>query len=64
MEYRSITVVGLPESWPILIDPRIVLLERVFVGSGLQKSKLSLLRKMLLELPNAYVLEELCKITS
>ncbi|MFA6160806.1 MAG: YbaK/EbsC family protein [Patescibacteria group bacterium] len=61
MEYGSITVVGLPESWPILIDPSVASLNRVIIGAGLQKSKLSLPGKALLELPNAYILEGLCK---
>jgi len=64
MEYGSITVFGLPESWPILIDPSISSLERVIIGAGLQKSKLSLPGKALLELPNAHVLEGLCKVTN
>ncbi len=62
MEYGSITVFGLPKSWPILIDPSVTLLERVIIGTGLQKSKLSLPGKTLLELPNTYILEGLCKI--
>lgn len=62
MEYGSITVVGLPDSWPILIDPSIVSKERVIIGAGLQKSKLSLPGKALLELPGAVLLESLCSI--
>jgi len=53
MEYGSITVFGLPKSWPILIDSSIISLDRVIIGAGLQKSKLSLPGKTLLELPNA-----------
>lgn len=62
MEYGSITVVGLPKSWPILIDPSIVAEENVIIGSGLQKSKLSVPGKALLELPGASVLEGICAI--
>ncbi len=61
MEYGSITPFGLPEHWPILIDPRVASLKRVIIGTGLQKSKLSLPGEVLLELPNAQVLEGLCK---
>ena len=64
MEYGSITVFGLPESWPILIDPSVVSRERVIIGAGLQKSKLSLPGKTLLELPNAQILKGLCKATN
>lgn len=63
MEYGSITAFGLPESWPILIDSSVASLERVIIGAGLQKSKLSLPVKALLELPNVHVLEGLCKVT-
>ena len=42
MEFGSITVIGLPEDWQILIDSRIAELENVFIGSGLVQSKLSL----------------------
>ncbi len=62
MEYGSITPFGLPEGWPILIDPYIISQDRIIIGSGLQKSKLSLPGKTLLELPNAMLLEGLCKL--
>lgn len=60
MEYGSITVIGLPESWPILIDPSIAMHENVVIGSGLQNSKLLLPGRALLELPNAQILENIC----
>ena len=63
MEYGSITVFGLPKSWPILIDPSIVSKDRIIIGAGLQKSKLSLPGKTLLELPNSCVVKGLCKMT-
>lgn len=59
MEYGSITPVGLPGSWPILIDAKVASLPRVIVGGGLKKSKLSLPGKALTELPNAIVVEGL-----
>lgn len=61
MEYGSITIIGLPPSWSILIDPSLISQERVILGSGLQKSKLSLPGKALLDLPHAHVLENICK---
>ena len=59
MEYGSITVLGLPLDWPILIDSRLISLPRVIIGSGLVKSKLSLPGKALTEITNAVVLEGL-----
>ena len=61
MEYGSITVVGLPEDWKRLIDPAVLSRDQIIIGSGLQKSKLRLPTKALLELPGAEVLEGLCK---
>jgi prolyl-tRNA editing enzyme YbaK/EbsC (Cys-tRNA(Pro) deacylase) len=40
MEYGGITPIGLPESWPILIDRRVVETEIVVIGSGVRRSKL------------------------
>lgn len=61
MEYGSITVVGLPKHWSILIDPQIINSEKIVMGSGLQKSKLLLPGKALLDLPNTHILEGICK---
>lgn len=60
MEYGSITVIGLPESWPILIDSSFVSVQRLVIGSGLKKSKLSLPGSALTELPNVKILNGLC----
>jgi prolyl-tRNA editing enzyme YbaK/EbsC (Cys-tRNA(Pro) deacylase) len=59
MEYGSITPVGLPSDWPILIDSRIASMPHLIIGGGLRKSKLSLPGKVLAELPGAVVLENL-----
>jgi prolyl-tRNA editing enzyme YbaK/EbsC (Cys-tRNA(Pro) deacylase) len=40
MEYGSITPVGLPETWKILIDSRLMEKETIIVGGGKQVSKL------------------------
>jgi prolyl-tRNA editing enzyme YbaK/EbsC (Cys-tRNA(Pro) deacylase) len=40
MEYGGITPIGLPEGWPILMDPRVVATEIVVIGSGVRRSKL------------------------
>ena len=59
MEYGSVTPVGLPMDWPILIDERIVSESRIIVGSGLVRAKLSLPGKALMELPGAQVINSL-----
>lgn len=59
MEYGGITPIGLPESWPILIDSKIIVLPQVVIGSGIRKSKIILSGKILGVLPNAQVLEGL-----
>lgn len=61
MEYGSINPIGLPEDWKIFIDPKVLEVERIICGSGLQKSKISLPSKYLLKLNNAEILENLAK---
>jgi prolyl-tRNA editing enzyme YbaK/EbsC (Cys-tRNA(Pro) deacylase) len=59
MEYGSITPVGLPESWKILIDSRLMGKDKVIVGGGKQISKLLVPTAFLKEMPNAEVVENL-----
>ena len=59
MEYGSVTPVGLPFGWPILIDERILSIPRIIVGAGLVHAKLSLPGKALLELPGAKIINSL-----
>ena len=59
MEYGGITPVGLPASWPLLVDAAVAAAPRVVVGSGLRRSKLTLPGKALTDLPNAVVLDGL-----
>ena len=61
MEYGSINPIGLPQEWKIYIDPKVLEVERIICGSGLQKSKISLPSKYLLKLKNVEVLENLAK---
>ncbi|MCI8467636.1 MAG: proline--tRNA ligase [Bacilli bacterium] len=61
MEYGSINPIGLPENWKLFIDPKVLEVERIICGSGLQKSKISLPSKYLLKLNNAEILENLAK---
>lgn len=59
MEYGSINPIGLPKEWKIFIDPKVLEVERIICGSGIQKSKLSLPSKYLLKLDNAEILNDL-----
>ncbi|MBT8226500.1 MAG: hypothetical protein HKP61_15230 [Dactylosporangium sp.] len=59
MEYGGITPIGLPEAWPVLIDPRVIAAAAVVIGSGVRGSKLALPGRFLSMLPNAEVVDGL-----
>ncbi|MFC4504753.1 MULTISPECIES: YbaK/EbsC family protein [Streptomyces] len=59
MEYGGITPIGLPATWPVLVDPAVVDLPYVLVGSGRRRGKLLVPGKAFTELPGATVLEGL-----
>lgn len=59
MEYGGVTPIGLPSDFKILIDSRITAMDRLIVGGGYRKSKISVPGKALAELPNAVVVENL-----
>lgn len=59
MEYGSITPVGLPSSWRILVDSRLMEKEFIIVGGGKQVSKLKVQTTFLKQLPNVEVVENL-----
>jgi len=56
MEYGGITPIGLPPSWPILIDSTVVQQPYVIIGSGIRGSKLLLPGPLLARLPAAEVI--------
>jgi prolyl-tRNA editing enzyme YbaK/EbsC (Cys-tRNA(Pro) deacylase) len=56
MEYGGITPIGLPSSWPVLIDDIVAKSPRVVVGSGIRGSKLWLPGELLAALPAAEIL--------
>ncbi|HEY3877590.1 MAG TPA: YbaK/EbsC family protein [Trebonia sp.] len=56
MEYGGITPVGLPSSWPVLVDDRVAKCPSVVIGSGIRGSKLWLPGSLLAELPEAEIL--------
>jgi prolyl-tRNA editing enzyme YbaK/EbsC (Cys-tRNA(Pro) deacylase) len=59
MEYGSITPVGLPDAYKILIDSRLMEKESIIVGGGKQISKLRVPTAYFKTLPNAEVVENL-----
>ncbi|RPF31801.1 YbaK/EbsC family protein [Streptomyces sp. TLI_185] len=59
MEYGGITPIGLPDGWPVLVDPAVADLPYVLVGSGRRRGKLLVPGKAFAELPGAVVLEGL-----
>jgi prolyl-tRNA editing enzyme YbaK/EbsC (Cys-tRNA(Pro) deacylase) len=59
MEYGGITPIGLPASWPVLVDRAVLDRDVVVIGSGLRRSKLALPSSALAELPGAEVIDGL-----
>ncbi len=62
MEFGAITPIGLPASWPILVDKAVVDSAHVIIGAGIRKSKLLVPGSFLASLPNVQVLEGLGQI--
>ena len=61
MEYGSITPIGLPDDWKVLIDASVFDQEFVVVGGGLVKSKLMLPPCLFKGMPNCIAVEGLAK---
>jgi prolyl-tRNA editing enzyme YbaK/EbsC (Cys-tRNA(Pro) deacylase) len=59
MEYGGITPVGLPPSWPVLVDEQVAKAPEVVIGSGIRGSKLWLPGALLASLPAAQILVNL-----
>ncbi|OGG48935.1 hypothetical protein A3G63_03410 [Candidatus Kaiserbacteria bacterium RIFCSPLOWO2_12_FULL_52_8] len=59
MEYGSITPIGLPSTWKILIDSRLMEKEKVIVGGGKQISKLLVPTEVFKTLPNVEIITNL-----
>ncbi|MBK1784242.1 YbaK/EbsC family protein [Prauserella cavernicola] len=59
MEYGGITPIGLPESWPILVDKAVADSPELVIGSGIRGSKLLVTGALLAALPGAEVIEGL-----
>lgn len=59
MEYGGITPFGLPEGWPVLVDPAVASAPAVVVGSGLRRSKIITPGAVLAGLPDAETVPDL-----
>jgi prolyl-tRNA editing enzyme YbaK/EbsC (Cys-tRNA(Pro) deacylase) len=59
MEYGGITPIGLPASWPVLVDRAVLDRDVVVIGSGLRRSKIALPSSALADLPGADVIDGL-----
>jgi prolyl-tRNA editing enzyme YbaK/EbsC (Cys-tRNA(Pro) deacylase) len=62
MEYGSITAIGLPSEWPLVVDSRVLEVPKLVMGGGLRRSKLYFPGRALAELPNAMVIENMAKL--
>jgi prolyl-tRNA editing enzyme YbaK/EbsC (Cys-tRNA(Pro) deacylase) len=56
MAYGGITPIGLPPSWPLLVDAAVAVADRVVVGGGVRGAKLLVPGALLASLPGAVVL--------
>jgi prolyl-tRNA editing enzyme YbaK/EbsC (Cys-tRNA(Pro) deacylase) len=61
MEYGGITPLGLPASWPVLVDAAVTDTPFVVIGSGVRHSKLVLPGKLLASLPGARTIDGLAR---
>lgn len=61
MEYGGITPIGLPASWPVLVDARVVATPHVIIGSGVRNSKIAIAGPALGALPGAEVIDGLAR---
>jgi prolyl-tRNA editing enzyme YbaK/EbsC (Cys-tRNA(Pro) deacylase) len=61
MEYGGITPVGLPDSWRLLVDSRVVDIDAAVIGSGVRRSKLLVPGRLLGQLPRAEVVPDLAR---
>jgi prolyl-tRNA editing enzyme YbaK/EbsC (Cys-tRNA(Pro) deacylase) len=56
MAYGGITPIGLPSTWPILVDEAVAALDMIVIGSGIRGSKIALPGESAANLPNAEIL--------
>lgn len=61
MEYGSITPIGLPNEWKILVDSTILKQKQIVIGGGFVKSKISLPVNLFLKMPNVEIVDGIAK---
>lgn len=61
MEYGSINPIGLPDEYDIIIDSKVMNVDRIICGSGVRISKLSIPTEYLKKLPNIYIMDNVAK---
>lgn len=61
MEYGSITPLGLPQSYSILIDSRLMEKETIIIGGGKQISKLRVPTLLFKQIPNTEIVDNLAE---
>lgn len=59
MEHGGITPLGLPASWRVLVDDRVVAMDVAVIGSGVRRSKILLPGRVLAEVPGVEVVPDL-----
>jgi prolyl-tRNA editing enzyme YbaK/EbsC (Cys-tRNA(Pro) deacylase) len=59
MEYGGIKPIGLPSSWPVLVDRGAIEADVVLTGSGVRRSKILLPGSLLARLPGVVVIDGL-----
>ncbi|MET0134514.1 MAG: YbaK/EbsC family protein [Kibdelosporangium sp.] len=59
MQYGGITPLGLPDSWPVLIDAAVAAAPELVIGSGIRGSKILIPGEVLVKLAGAEVIEGL-----
>lgn len=59
MEHGGITPIGVPSTWPVLVDSRVVERAVIVIGSGLRRSKLRLPGRLAAHLCGVEVIEGL-----
>jgi len=64
MEYGGITPIGLPATWPVLIDRAVADAGPVVVGSGVRRSKIIVPGELLAQLPGTQVLDNLGQVVA
>jgi len=59
MEHGGINPIGLPDSWPVMVDRRVTESEVVLIGSGIRRAKLLLPGNLLAQLPHTETIDRL-----